>query len=101
MWPWQLLCSLVMLAPKPGKGDRALALLPQLVRCWERLHMEEVKQWAKAQQRDWDAAVTGNSCLREAMRRIITDECCDALQIFQGCTLADIEKLYDSLRVDS
>ena len=32
MWPWQLLCSVVMGMPKPAKGDRALALLPQLVR---------------------------------------------------------------------
>ena len=28
-WPWQLLRELVMLMPKPTKGDRALALLPQ------------------------------------------------------------------------
>ena len=31
MWPWQLLCAIVMVTPKPAKGDRALGLLPAVV----------------------------------------------------------------------
>ena len=31
----------------------------------------------------------------------MTDACYDALQIFQRCTLAGIEKFYDGLRADS
>eukprot|EP00959_Pyramimonas_sp_CCMP1952_P448697 9395667-Pyramimonas_sp.AAC.1 len=34
------------------------------------------------------------------MRRVISDECCDALQLFHGNLLADIEKFYDSLQLD-
>eukprot|EP00959_Pyramimonas_sp_CCMP1952_P337991 7077968-Pyramimonas_sp.AAC.1 len=35
------------------------------------------------------------------MRRTVADECCDELKIFHGCTLADIEKFYDRLRLDT
>eukprot|EP00959_Pyramimonas_sp_CCMP1952_P275857 5765982-Pyramimonas_sp.AAC.3 len=31
----------------PNKGDRALALLPRLVRCWELLHRQRVRRWAR------------------------------------------------------
>eukprot|EP00959_Pyramimonas_sp_CCMP1952_P047250 986048-Pyramimonas_sp.AAC.1 len=62
-----------------------------MVRCWELLHRPAVRRWAKQQEREWDAAVAGNSCLREAMRGVICDECCDALKLFHGNLLADIE----------
>ena len=45
--------------------------------------------------------MAGNSCQSEAVRRIVTDKCCDALRIFQGCALADVEKFYGGLRVDT
>ena len=57
MWPWQLLCSLVMVTPKPQRGDRALGLLPALFRCWEKLHRGEVQQWSSAQEKEWDTAI--------------------------------------------
>eukprot|EP00959_Pyramimonas_sp_CCMP1952_P230652 4822186-Pyramimonas_sp.AAC.1 len=83
IWPWQLLLSVVMVMPKPNKGDRALALLPQLLRCWELLHRDRVRRWAREHEKEWDAAIAGNSCLREALRRLITDECADALDVWE------------------
>eukprot|EP00959_Pyramimonas_sp_CCMP1952_P140101 2931824-Pyramimonas_sp.AAC.1 len=86
------------ITPNPKKGGRALALLPQLVRCWELLHRPRVRSWAKGQEREWDAATQGNSCLREALRRAITDERMGAMEINNSNLLADIEKFYDSLK---
>eukprot|EP00959_Pyramimonas_sp_CCMP1952_P404098 8467512-Pyramimonas_sp.AAC.1 len=72
-WPWQCALALVMLQPKP-KGDRALALITWFCRCWELLNRQQIREWVLGMQRKWGAAVAGNSCLREAMARDISDE---------------------------
>eukprot|EP00959_Pyramimonas_sp_CCMP1952_P304312 6368753-Pyramimonas_sp.AAC.1 len=44
----------------------------------------------------WDAAVAGNSCLREVCRTI-SDEVAHELGIVHGASLVDIQGFYDSL----
>ena len=106
-WPWQILEAIVMLEPKgesqPGPsslstgGDRALALLSWMGRCWELLNREVVRDWVRAVQQPWDAAVPGQSCLREAMVRSIGDETADAVGAATAGGLIDIERFYDSV----
>eukprot|EP00959_Pyramimonas_sp_CCMP1952_P370095 7751102-Pyramimonas_sp.AAC.1 len=97
----------VMLQPKPSanKGDsavadgedRALSLLPWLGRTWELMHRDRVRTWAKDVEEPWDAAVAGNSCLREAMIRALGDEVAQAFSIHTAIALLDIKRFYDSL----
>jgi len=106
-WPWQTMQSIVMIQPKPSSnkgpsavadgGDRALALLPWLCRTWELMHRESVRTWAQEVEEPWDAAIAGNSCLREAMIRALGDEVADAFGIHSSIALLDIKRFYDSL----
>ncbi|CAK0864046.1 unnamed protein product, partial [Prorocentrum cordatum] len=59
-----------------------------------------VDEKAKAFQDIWKCDRLKHEQHTEAMRRVISDECCDALQLFHGNLLADIEKFYDSLQLD-
>ena len=95
-WPWQLQSTIIMLQPKP-EGDRALGLLPQICRAWEKLTRPTVAQWVRVAGRHWDAALAGSSCLREAAARILSDEISHALNIVSAKTLADIRRFYDTL----
>ncbi|CAK0818878.1 unnamed protein product, partial [Prorocentrum cordatum] len=72
-----------------------------MARRWELLRRPAVRARAKQQERDNGAAAGGTSRKREAMRRIFPDECNRALGIPQGCALADIERFYDCLRIDT
>ena len=83
-WPWQGLQAIVMLEAKP-KGDRALALLTWLCRCWELLHGDRIRDWLLAERRPWDAAVAGNACLREAICRALGDETSAAMGVGFRC----------------
>eukprot|EP00959_Pyramimonas_sp_CCMP1952_P147060 3077975-Pyramimonas_sp.AAC.1 len=69
-----------MLQPKTA-GDRALGLLPQVCRAWEKLTRPTVAQWVRVAGRHWDAALAGSSCLREAAARILSDEISHAMNI--------------------
>ena len=90
-WPWQIQLAIIMLQPKgsgakgPSSigegGDRALALLPWMARTWGLMHKQEIQQWAKDVEEPFDAAVAGNSSLREAMVRALGDETADAMQM--------------------
>ena len=95
-WPWQILLSVVRLEHKET-GDRALALLPWIARTWQLLRRPAVDKWCEGTTEQWDAALKGNSCLREALGRMLRDECINEAGAFAATFLADIKRFYDSL----
>jgi len=99
-WPYQLLQSIIMLEPKKT-GDRALALIAWVIRCWQMLTRPTVDQWVDGAAKHWDSAIKGSSRLREALARALQDEAADALAMASAVTLADIERFYDSLEIPS
>eukprot|EP00959_Pyramimonas_sp_CCMP1952_P116274 2431054-Pyramimonas_sp.AAC.1 len=62
----------------------------------------EMKEWSieQAGVDHWDAAVAGNSALREALVRALEDEVHTRLQIPSGHTLWDLASFYDSIEFE-
>eukprot|EP00959_Pyramimonas_sp_CCMP1952_P030610 641603-Pyramimonas_sp.AAC.1 len=54
-----------------------------------------IKEWSRESQPQWDAAVEGNSALREAFLRILGEEVHSRLDVMCGHGLLDIQYCYD------
>ena len=61
--PWQMLLNLVVLIPKPGGGERPIALLNFFLRLFLRCHKPLSRRWCRDRAGEWDAAVEGSSSL--------------------------------------
>eukprot|EP00959_Pyramimonas_sp_CCMP1952_P105185 2198869-Pyramimonas_sp.AAC.1 len=69
-WPRQLMGVVGGLLPKKAEGQfRVLGLICMICRVWSMAREPVVQQWASDSQPDWNAAVKGNSALREAYRK--------------------------------
>eukprot|EP00959_Pyramimonas_sp_CCMP1952_P095115 1989012-Pyramimonas_sp.AAC.1 len=74
-WPWQLMGVLGRLLPLKAEGQfRVIGLIRVLCRVWSLAREPVVQSWAQADQPGWDAAVRGNSSLKEAFMRALDDE---------------------------
>eukprot|EP00959_Pyramimonas_sp_CCMP1952_P423947 8880214-Pyramimonas_sp.AAC.1 len=74
-WPRQLMGVLGRLLPKKAEGQlRVIGLICALCRAWSLAREPVVQAWAQAEQPSWDAAVRGNSSLKEAFMRALDDE---------------------------
>eukprot|EP00959_Pyramimonas_sp_CCMP1952_P431893 9045167-Pyramimonas_sp.AAC.1 len=56
------------------RKDSAIGLLTWLGHLWSRMRSRPAEAWASARSGPWDAAVRGNSALREALLRCRADE---------------------------
>ena len=99
-WPWQLLANMVFLTVKPNGKDRALGLLPWLVRLWAGARKAEATVWLEAADAPWDQAIKGSSALRAALLRSFADEMVlesGGAQHFVSCAW-DFDGFYDRLQ---
>eukprot|EP00959_Pyramimonas_sp_CCMP1952_P092039 1926477-Pyramimonas_sp.AAC.1 len=58
---------------------------------------DAMREWSRRTAPAWDAAVAGNSSLREAFARAVSEESFAALGVSYGHGLVDIQKFYDSM----
>eukprot|EP00974_Lingulodinium_polyedra_P118366 11166885-Lingulodinium_polyedra.AAC.1 len=99
-WSSDLLRILIVFLAKPAGGERPIALLPMLVRLWDRARRGVLQKWSEEKAQHWDSAVRGSSALRSALLTCMLDE--SAVKAGQAvCSLYwDIEKFYDSVAYD-
>eukprot|EP00959_Pyramimonas_sp_CCMP1952_P454374 9469806-Pyramimonas_sp.AAC.1 len=83
-WPWHVTCMIGGLLAKRSGGDRVIGLLPTLCRAWSMAREVQMKEWSSLQGDDRDAAVAGNSALKEAFVRALQDESQTRLSIAHG-----------------
>eukprot|EP00959_Pyramimonas_sp_CCMP1952_P277210 5795424-Pyramimonas_sp.AAC.1 len=57
----------------------------------------QMKEWSPLQGDGWDAAVAGNSALKEAFVRALQDESHTGLSIAHGRGLLDVEAFCDGI----
>ena len=72
--PWQLCAVFISLLQKPNGTDRAMVLVPQLVRMFCAVWSGSPKVWAPDRAGRWDDAVAGKSSLRAVLLRQFRDE---------------------------
>eukprot|EP00959_Pyramimonas_sp_CCMP1952_P396882 8315692-Pyramimonas_sp.AAC.1 len=60
-------------------------------RTWSRAREDDVRSWSQDSEPAWDAAVAGNSALREAFARALKGEAMHNLGIAFGEGLVDIK----------
>eukprot|EP00959_Pyramimonas_sp_CCMP1952_P204925 4285097-Pyramimonas_sp.AAC.1 len=60
-----------------------------------------VRDWVADQDDYWDAAIAGNSALREAFIRALEDEVQTALRLPHGQAVLDVEAFYDGIEMAS
>eukprot|EP00969_Alexandrium_andersonii_P332429 14690265-Alexandrium_andersonii.AAC.1 len=68
-----------------------------LARIWARCRRSDFRAWSESESGPWDAAVVGNSALRECMTRVVQHEIWNELGISCADLYLDIEKFYDSM----
>ena len=97
-WPWQLLGVPIVLKPKDSGGDRALGLIPYVLRLWGRMRGGPTRDLnLPGRAGHWDSAIKGSSALQAAMRRaalaegVALQECCEHVGAY-----LDVEKFYAS-----
>ena len=73
-WPWQLLPVLGRLLPKKSSGDRIIGLVCLLCRVWPMIREPIVKSLSRDSCPSWDAAIEGNSALKETFMRALDEE---------------------------
>eukprot|EP00959_Pyramimonas_sp_CCMP1952_P326500 6834469-Pyramimonas_sp.AAC.1 len=66
-------------------------------RLWSLIGEPHVQDWSKNHTEAWDAAVAGNSCLREAYLRAIDEELAHTMGMNYGHALTDVQEFYDSI----
>lgn len=96
-WAWQLLMVIFFLAPKSAEADRAIGLLPMVIRIWAQLRKAPVRAWSRARSGHWGRALQGSSALRVAMMRACWAECNLELQQEIAMALVDIEGFFDHI----
>ncbi len=97
-WPWQLGLTLISLFQKPI-GERPVGQMCWLLRLWSLLRKDAITPWTASQAGHWDAAIAGNSSLREVLERMVLDETAEAATMHTYNGLLDIGKFYDSMSV--
>ena len=95
LWPPQLLLVIIAMIPKEV-GERPIALLPLLVRLWQRCRKAHGRAWCQAKHGPWDDVVAGSSAVRAALLRAFADEDAVAMDQAHGTLFWDVEKFYDS-----
>eukprot|EP00959_Pyramimonas_sp_CCMP1952_P412539 8644833-Pyramimonas_sp.AAC.1 len=68
-----------------------------LSRVWSMSREPWSKAWSSRTEPSWDAAVRGNSSLREAFRRALDEEVAGILNVSYGHALTDIDGYYDNM----
>ncbi|CAK0878115.1 unnamed protein product, partial [Prorocentrum cordatum] len=62
-----------MAKSKDAGGDRAIGLLPEVVKLWSKMRSEYTHECVTSMAGKWGAATAGNSALREALLRSFAD----------------------------
>eukprot|EP00959_Pyramimonas_sp_CCMP1952_P333677 6987959-Pyramimonas_sp.AAC.1 len=91
VWPGQILLILGRLLPKKSNGDRIIGLVSMVGRLWSLIRKPYVRSWSASAEAHWDAAVRGNSSLREAFVRVLQQEVSHHLGAATGEALVDIQ----------
>ncbi|CAK0841289.1 unnamed protein product, partial [Prorocentrum cordatum] len=97
VWPRQVLATILALLPKSRGGDRAIGLLPLLIKCWSKSRASATGAWSDALEQLWDAAIGGSSALRAALCRSVLDENAVAMNFCAIEVLLDLEQFLDSI----
>eukprot|EP00959_Pyramimonas_sp_CCMP1952_P173558 3626697-Pyramimonas_sp.AAC.1 len=96
-WPAQVPMIVGRVLPKKSAGDSIIGLVSMVGRLWSLIREPLVRQWSSDTEASWDAAVRGNSSLREAFVRALQQEVPHHLGIAVGEGLVDIKSFYDSI----
>eukprot|EP00959_Pyramimonas_sp_CCMP1952_P234983 4909984-Pyramimonas_sp.AAC.1 len=98
-WPWQLMVTLVSLLRKDVGGDRAIGLLSEVMKIWSKIRSQCTNEWASHMAGKWDAAIAGNSALKEASDRSFADEVLEwaPMKVFTVTALWDLAEFCDML----
>lgn len=98
-WAWQMLmvrCAAI--GKKPG-GERLIGILAMLQRVWSKCREPVAKEWSFAINPFWDAAVAGNSPLREALERALCDEVVAHIGGHSISGYLDVKQFYDNISI--
>ena len=98
--PIQLMYNIVKLIPKPGGGERPIALMPMLVRLYFRLGKGEEQEWLDAKVKHYDKAVKGSSAVQAALGVLFKDELAAGKGEARVSVLWDLEKFFDNIALD-
>ena len=98
--PIQLMYNIVKLIPKPGGGERPIALMPMLVRLYFRLGKGEEQEWLQEKVKHYDKAVKGSSALQAALGVLFRDELAAGKGEARVSVLWDLEKFFDNIALD-
>eukprot|EP00959_Pyramimonas_sp_CCMP1952_P417218 8741351-Pyramimonas_sp.AAC.1 len=80
-----------LLAKKTVGQFRVIGLICMICRVWSLAREPVVQSWATSSQPDGDAAVKGNSALREAYMKALNEELYTRLKMANGHALMDIQ----------
>ena len=58
-WSFDLLRVLIVFLAKPAGGERPIALMPMLMRLWDRTRRGVLQQWCKEKAQHWGRGHTG------------------------------------------
>eukprot|EP00959_Pyramimonas_sp_CCMP1952_P134833 2821573-Pyramimonas_sp.AAC.1 len=73
-WPGQVLLIIGRMLTKKVSGDRIIGLVAMFGRVWSMIREPLVRTWSTSAEQQWDAAIRGNSSLREAFVRAVQEE---------------------------
>ena len=96
-WPWQLLSNLMVLAGKPGGGERALALQGMPVRIVHRACRPVPQEWLRKNARRYDDAIAGSSAIRGAMLQLPALEFAESSGKCWALLFWDLQKFFDTV----
>eukprot|EP00959_Pyramimonas_sp_CCMP1952_P079941 1671381-Pyramimonas_sp.AAC.1 len=83
--------------PKKSPGNRVIGLTHMICRIWSLSREPLIREWASAGQPDWEAAIAGNSALREPHLRALDEELFTKMKASHGHGLSDIQSFYDEM----
>ncbi|CAK0891739.1 unnamed protein product, partial [Prorocentrum cordatum] len=80
-------------------GDRAIGLLSEVMKIWSKIRSQYTNEWASHMAGKWDAAIAGNSALKEASDRSFADEVLEwaPMKVFTVTALWDLAEFCDML----
>ena len=97
LFPVQVLVHLMISLPKPGGGERMIALLALVLRGWSKARRQGLASWDARRAGFWDTAIAGSSALKAALWRALGDETAGWMHLCCGTLHVDIEKFFDTL----
>ncbi|CAK0858255.1 unnamed protein product [Prorocentrum cordatum] len=97
VWPQHAATVIFFLIPKSVAVDRAIGLLPTLVRVWEIMREPYMIEWAKANQRSWDCTAFGKAAEDAAWEVLLANEG-DEVQDSDPRTLATVTAILDLVK---